>query len=248
MTVEIRARSRADNLHFTAFRFGVVAAHAATPRSPRRRAPPPQAETALVFVGRSGEWDTEGSDLDGIALPGRQDELVAAVLAANPRTVVVLQTGGPVELPWMAQRAGDPAGLVSGPGMRQRHRRRAVRRCRARRPAAADLPQGAGATIPTWSQDREVYPGLDGKVRYEEGVFIGYRHYDRQGIAPMFAFGHGLGYTTFDLGDLSAEPQSDGGVIALRLRFATPARAPAALWSSSMSATATPRCRGRCAN
>ena len=67
-------------------------------RRSRRRG---EAEVALVFVGRNGEWDTEGSDLENIALPGRQDELVAAVAAANPRTVVVLQTGGPVEMPWL---------------------------------------------------------------------------------------------------------------------------------------------------
>ena len=59
------------------------------------------AETALVFVGRSAQWDTEGSDLENITLPGRQDELVEAVVAANPQTVVVLQTGGPVEMPWV---------------------------------------------------------------------------------------------------------------------------------------------------
>ncbi len=59
------------------------------------------ADTAVLFIGRSGEWDTEGSDLEDIALPGRQDESVSAVLAANPRTVIVLQTGGPVEMPWV---------------------------------------------------------------------------------------------------------------------------------------------------
>ena len=63
-------------------------------------------EVALVFVGRNGEWDTEGSDLVDIALPGRQDELIAAVAAANPRTVVVLQTGGPIEMPWIDTVAG----------------------------------------------------------------------------------------------------------------------------------------------
>ena len=61
------------------------------------------AERAVVFVGRTGEWDTEGWDLPGITLPGRQDELVAALIKANPNTVVVLQTGGPVEMPWIGQ-------------------------------------------------------------------------------------------------------------------------------------------------
>jgi beta-glucosidase len=68
---------------------------------------------------------------------------------------------------------------------------------------------------PVHSQDREIYPGLNGKVRYEEGVFIGYRHYDRQGITPMFPFGFGLSYTSFELGDLAVDDskfETDGAV------------------------------------
>ena len=162
------------------------------------------AETALVFVGRNGEWDTEGSDLTDMILPGRQNELVAAVAAANPRTVVVLQTGGPVEMPWLDQVAavieawypGQEAGNAiadvlfgdAEPGGR--------------------LPQSfpvKWADNPTQSQDAEVYPGKDGKVRYEEGVFIGYRHYDKTGIAPLFPFGFGLSYTQFALSDLEVD-------------------------------------------
>ena len=159
------------------------------------------AETALIFVGRSGEWDTEGSDLASISLPGRQDELIAAVAAANPRTVVVLQTGGPVEMPWLdavsavleawypGQEAGNAiADVLLGiaePGGR--------------------LPQSFPVKWddnPTRSQDPEVYPGLNGKVRYEEGLFIGYRHYEKTGTAPLFPFGFGLSYTSFALSDL----------------------------------------------
>ena len=188
------------------------ASRSATPRSPRRSTRPRAADTALVFVGRNGEWDTEGSDLPDIALPGRQDELVAAVAAANPRTVVVLQTGGPVEMPWLdavpavleawypGQEAGNAiADVLLGaaePGGR--------------------LPQTfprAWADNPTASRDPEVYPGRDGRVRYAEGVFIGYRHYDRAGIAPLFPFGHGLGYTTFELAHFAAEATEDGVAI-----------------------------------
>ena len=159
-----------------------------------------EAEVAVVFVGRSGEWDTEGSDLQTIRLPGRQDELVEAVLTANPRTVVVLQTGGPVEMPWI-DRA--PSVLQAWyPGQEAGN-------------AIADVlygtePSGRLAQTfprlwshnPTHSQDREIYPGLNGHVRYEEGVFIGYRHYDKQGLDPLFPFGHGLSYSTFDLADV----------------------------------------------
>ncbi len=102
------------------------------------------AEVALVFVGRNGEWDTEGSDLEDIRLPGRQDELVAAVAAANPRTVVVLQTGGPVEMPWLDAVPAVLQAWYPGTGGRQRHRRRAPRRRRARRAAPPDLPAHLG--------------------------------------------------------------------------------------------------------
>ena len=172
------------------------------------------ADVALVFVGRNGDWDTEGSDLPMIELPGRQNELVAAVAAANPNTVVVLQTGGPVEMPWLdavaavveawypGQEAGNAiADVLLGkaePGGR--------------------LPQSfpvRWSDNPAHSQDKEVYPGLNGKVRYEEGVFIGYRHYEKTGIAPLFPFGFGLSYTTFALSDLELDDsgfESDGRV------------------------------------
>jgi beta-glucosidase len=67
------------------------------------------------------------------------------------------------------------------------------------------------ADNPTHSQDREIYPGLNGHVRYEEGTFIGYRHYDRMGTEPLFPFGHGLSYTSFDLTDVQV---TAGGVTA----------------------------------
>ncbi|CUH80918.1 beta-glucosidase [Tropicibacter naphthalenivorans] len=189
-----------DNLQFSAFRFGVSRPLGEAEIAEAARVAS-EADVALVFVGRSGEWDTEGSDLQDIALPGAQDALVSAVLAANPNTVVVLQTGGPVEMPWIAdapavlqawypgQECGNAIGDVLfgevEPGGR--------------------LPQTfpvRWADNPTRSQDPEVYPGLDGRVRYEEGVFIGYRHYDRQGTLPLFPFGHGLGYTTFEISNL----------------------------------------------
>jgi beta-glucosidase len=162
------------------------------------------AELAIVCVGRNGEWDTEGSDLLEIKLPGRQDELVSAVAAANPNTVVVLQTGGPVEMPWI----GEVAAVLQAwyPGQEAGN-------------SIADVLTGAsepGGRLPQtfpkrWSdnpansQDREVYPGLEGRVRYAEGVFIGYRHYDRFGIAPLFPFGFGLSYTKIALGDFSVD-------------------------------------------
>lgn len=173
------------------------------------------AETAIVFVGRNGEWDTEGSDLLGIELPGRQNELVRAVAKVNPRTIVVLQSGGPVEMPWLDEVAAVLSAWYPGQEVGN---------------AIADVLTGAAdpggrlpqsfpvrwADNPAHSQDREVYPGLAGKVRYEEGLFIGYRHYDRLGIAPLFPFGFGLSYAEFELGNLAVQTdrfEADGVAI-----------------------------------
>lgn len=202
-----------DNLAFSALRVGIgrPMGDAEIAEAVRVAA---SAERAVIFVGRSGEWDTEGSDLTDIRLPGRQDDLVSAVLKANPNTVVVLQTGGPVEMPWIGsaravlqawypgQECGNSiADVLFGtaePGGR----------------LAQTFP-ARWQDNPTYSQDPLVYPGQDGRVRYDEGVFIGYRHYDRQRITPLFPFGHGLSYTRFAMSELTASaPDADGTVTA----------------------------------
>jgi beta-glucosidase len=163
------------------------------------------ADVAVVCVGRDASWDTEGADLPGISLPGGQVALIRAVAAANPRTVVVLQIGGPVEMPW----AGDVAAILQAwyPGQEAGN-------------AIADVLLGhaePGGRLPqsfplrfedgvTFTQDPEIYPGLDGHVRYEEGLFIGYRHHDKTGIDPLWPFGFGLSYTSFDISDLTLGP------------------------------------------
>lgn len=158
-----------------------------------------QADVALVFVGLNDEWDCEGLDRPDMRLPHGQNALIERVVAANPNTVVVLQTGAPVELPWIDR---VPAVLQAWyPGQECGH-------------AIADVLTGraepGGRLSQTWpvqladvvtSQgDALRYPGQGGRVVYDEGVFIGYRHHDTREIAPRFAFGHGLGYTTFAWG------------------------------------------------
>lgn len=206
----------AANLVNPAFRFGVSqplgdaaiaeAAAAAT-----------DCDTVILFVGRSGEWDTEGSDLDHIRLPGRQDELVYAVSAANPNTIVVLQTGGPVEMPWLDR---VPAVLQAWyPG--QEVGNAVADMLFGDAEPAGRLPQTfprVWQDNPAHSDDPEVYPGKDGKVRYAEELLIGYRHYDAKNITPMFPFGHGLGYTSFDFGDLKVADNADGVLATLTVR------------------------------
>jgi beta-glucosidase len=153
------------------------------------------ADLAIVFAGLNAEWDNEGLDRPGIELPHRQNELIARVAEANPRTVVVLQSGSPLLLPWLD---AVPAVLQAWyPGQECGN-------------AIADVLLGAadpGGRLPqTWPLriedtvafgDARQYPGVDGHVTYGEGLSIGYRHHEAHSIKPRFAFGHGLSYSTF---------------------------------------------------
>jgi beta-glucosidase len=155
-----------------------------------------QADVAVVVVGSNGAWESEGFDRPDLALPGRQRELVEAVCDANPRTVVVVNAGSPVELPW-ATRAGAVM-MAWYPGEEGAD-------------AIADMLVGLAepsgrlpVSFPHRIEDTPAYghyPGSEGKVHYDEGVMVGYRHYETVGVAPQFAFGHGLSYTTFEFGE-----------------------------------------------
>ena len=153
------------------------------------------AEAAVVVVGLNADWEKEGADRVDMLLPGRQDELVSAVAAVNRRTIVVVNAGSPVAMPWAdavaavlyawypGQEGGDAiADVLFGdaePGGR--------------------LP----TTFPVRVEDNPAdltYPGEAGKVVYGEGVFVGYRGFRRRAVQPAFPFGFGLSYTTFEVG------------------------------------------------
>jgi beta-glucosidase len=160
------------------------------------------ADYAIVCIGTTAEWETEGEDRWGVDLPGRQDELVHAVARANPRTVVVLQTGGPVLMPWLD---AVPAVVQAWfPGQEAGHAIADVLLGKAE--PGGRLPQTFPRSLdddPTRPLIRDVqYPGAGGKVEYREGLFTGYRHVDRAGTQPLFPFGFGLGYASFELSDL----------------------------------------------
>ncbi|WP_295815712.1 glycoside hydrolase family 3 C-terminal domain-containing protein [uncultured Deinococcus sp.] len=169
-----------------------------------------QADYAVVCIGTNGDWETEGVDRWGLGLPGRQDELVAAVRAANPNTIVVLQTGGPVTMPWLDS---VPAVLQAWfPGQEAGYAIADVLYGRAE--PGGRLPQTFPASLkddPTHPLNPDVqYPGVDGRVEYREGLYTGYRHVDRAGITPLFPFGFGLSYTTFELSSPALSAASVG--------------------------------------
>ena len=156
-----------------------------------------KSDVAVVFVTTSGT-ESEGQDRPSMALPGDQDKLIQAVAAANPKTIVVLNNGTPVLMKsWLKQVPG----LIEAwfPGQEGGH-------------AIASILFGdtnpSGKLPNTLAVNREDYPdyghfpGVNGQVTYAEGIYVGYRHFDKKHIAPYFPFGYGLSYTTFRYSNL----------------------------------------------
>jgi beta-glucosidase len=157
-----------------------------------------EADVAIVCVGLDDEWESEGYDRQSMDLPlnGSQDRLVAAVVKANPNTIVVNQSGSPVTMPW----ADDVAAIVQAWYQGQEAGNALADVLLGRANPSGKLP----TTFPKRLADNPSYhnwPGENENVIYGEGMYMGYRHYDRTGIAPLFAFGHGLSYTTFEYGE-----------------------------------------------
>jgi beta-glucosidase len=170
-------------------------------------------DAAVVVVGTTAEVESEGFDRTTLALPGRQDELVRQVIAANPRTVVVVNSGAPVLLPWAEEAA---AVLLSWFGGQEYG------------DALADVLLGdvePGGRLPmTWPASEDGLPStepVDGVLTYHEGLFIGYRGYDRDGREPLFPFGHGIGYTTWTHESVTldqAPPGASGVAVCVTVR------------------------------
>ncbi|EHL02185.1 putative beta-glucosidase I [Glarea lozoyensis 74030] len=175
-----------------------------------------EADVAVVIVGLDEEWESEGYDRQTMDLPkdGSQDRLIDAVLAANPNTIVVNQSGSPVTMPW-ADRV--PAILQAWYQGQEAGNALADVLFGLRNPSGK-LP----TTFPKRLEDNPTYhnwPGENLKVLYGEGLYIGYRHYDRLNITPLFPFGHGLSYTTFSYGtpSISATTLVDGANLTLTI-------------------------------
>jgi beta-glucosidase len=170
------------------------------------------AKSADVVILMLGDRQSEGKD-HPITLGGNQDELAAAVLAANPHTVVVLKTGGPVLMPWVNQAPaiveawypGEEDGDVVAAvlfGAVNPSGKLPVTFPRS----DADLPE----------QTPEQYPGTNHIAHYSEGLLVGYRWYDAKNIEPLFPFGHGLSYTTFDYSKLKLSRRAPDGSVTVK--------------------------------
>lgn len=159
------------------------------------------AKVAIVFANN---YESEGSDLTTLNLQNNQDAYIEAVAAANPHTIVVLNAGGPVLMPWLSQvkgvieawypgqEDGDAiAPILFGTVDPSGHLAETF-------PASmSQMPTSAAAD----------FPGVNGTADYSEGIDVGYRWYDANNVAPLFPFGYGLSYTTFTFSDLSISPK-----------------------------------------
>jgi beta-glucosidase len=164
------------------------------------------AKVAIVFVNTN---DSEGRDRPNLELPDRQDELVDAVAAANPNTIIVLNTGGPVLMPWVDKISG----LIEAwyPGQEDGTAVAAILYGDVDPSGKLPLsfPRTAG-DIPTSTTAQ--WPGVDGNSTYSEKLDVGYRWYDAHHVQPLFPFGFGLSYTSFKLSEMRVTPGKLAGV------------------------------------
>jgi beta-glucosidase len=176
------------------------------------------ADVALVFAY---QWESEGMDLDGLSLPGKQDDLIATVAAANPRTVVVLETGTAVTMPWVDQVSGILEAWYAGSRGAE-----AVANVlfgevtpTAKLPmtfprSEADVPHPVIIKPPrrsTGGDWKAIAAGLPAfQVTYDEGLKVGYKWYDAENKQVLFPFGYGLAYTSYSYSKLTVTPGKDG--------------------------------------
>ncbi len=168
-----------------------------------------ESDAVVLIAGTNSDWETEGNDRANLDLPSNQNELIETICKLNKNTVVVLNTGSPCEMPWVE----DAKAILQCwfPGQEFGN-------------SLADIllgkinPSGKlPTTFPKKLSDTPAYPtypGKDMQMDYEEGLFIGYRWYDKESIEPLFPFGHGLSYTTFEYSNLRAMPPKGNSSVA----------------------------------
>lgn len=162
-----------------------------------------KAKAAVIFAGLPDAFESEGFDRSHMRMPNCQNELIAKVTEVQPNTIVVLHNGSPVEMPWVNQVKGIVEAYLGGQAVGG-----AV--CDilfGRVNPSAKLPE----TFPLKLEDNPSYLSYIGEgdmVEYREGIFVGYRYYDKKKMEVLFPFGHGLSYTTFEYSNLRTDRAS----------------------------------------
>ncbi|HPM03973.1 MAG TPA: glycoside hydrolase family 3 C-terminal domain-containing protein, partial [Candidatus Cloacimonadota bacterium] len=156
-----------------------------------------KSDIALIFGGLSNLFEGGANDKEDIILPGNQDELISQVARANPNTIVVLINGTPVAMPWI----NEVKAVLEAYYPRQEGGNAIANVLFGKVNPSGKLPE----TFPVRLEDNPSFgnfPGEDNVVHYDEGIYVGYRHYDTKNIYPLFPFGHGLSYTEFEYSNL----------------------------------------------
>ncbi len=162
-----------------------------------------KAKAAVIFAGLPDAFESEGFDRKHMSMPDCQNELIEKVAEVQPNTIVVLHNGSPVEMPWVNKVKGIVEAYLSGQAVGG-----AV--CDilfGKVNPSAKLPE----TFPLKLEDNPSYLSYFGEgdmVEYREGIFVGYRYYDKKKMDVLFPFGHGLSYTTFDYSNLNVDKES----------------------------------------
>lgn len=154
-------------------------------------------KVAVVFAGLPDAYESEGYDRSHMRMPDCQNRLIEAVADVNPNTVVVLHNGSPVEMPWIGKVKAVLEGYLGGQAVGLA----TVRVLYGEVNPSGHLPE----TFPVKLSDNPsylFYGGEGNEADYREGVFVGYRYYDKKEMDVLFPFGHGLSYTTFAYSNL----------------------------------------------
>ncbi|KAF8914231.1 glycoside hydrolase family 3 protein [Gymnopilus junonius] len=175
-----------------------------------------EADVVILVVGLNHDWETEGNDRADMSLPGLTNKLVSEVLETNTNTVVVNQSGTPVEMPWINEAHTLVQAFYGGNELGN---------------GLADVlfgktnPSGKlPLTFPVRLEDNPTYPSFGdqgqelNKIYYNEGIFVGYRGYEIKKLAPSFAFGHGLSYSQFKYEDLTTTEISPAGEFSVSFK------------------------------
>jgi len=168
-----------------------------------------ESDATIVVIGLNHDWESEGYDRPDLELPGLTNRLVQEVLSADPNAIIVNQSGTPVTMPWIASASTLLQAFYGGNELGN---------------GLADVifgkvnPSGKLAlTFPKRLEDTPSYPSFGdkgevyGRILYNEGIYVGYRSYEKRDLAPLFCFGHGLSYTSFSYADLSTTSVSAEG-------------------------------------
>jgi len=175
-----------------------------------------QADVAVIMIGLPKGVEAEGCDRKNMDIPQRYNDLVDAVTAVQPNTIVVLSNGSPVTMPWIDKVKAVVECFLGGQGMGNALANILFGKVNPSAKLPVTFPKALAHTPAYFN-----YPGQGGKVCYNEGVFVGYRYFDMKEIEPLFPFGYGLSYTTFVYSDLTLSQSgiTDDEILKVRFRL-----------------------------